>query len=152
LLDAAVLRVAGCACEPTTVPPLPPIAATIAGRTFDMAVPSGSLAVTLRFPSEAEARLAVTATQEVMEGTPLEWAAGLDGVPRFGPGQHGVLASGTGTWTRADTFVMSIDTVGLLDRIRLTLVFSGRELTLTLEDLDTWRPDPPMVLTGQMRR
>jgi len=150
-LEAAVRQAATGSGEPVPPGPLPPIAAVISGRTYDMEVPAGALAVTLRFPSDDEARLSVEATPEIIDGAPFEWAAGLDGVVRFGRGQYGVLAAGTGRWAAAETFVMDVDTLGRMDYVRLTFVFAGEGLTLTVEDTYYWRPDPPMVLNGHAR-
>jgi len=60
-----------------------------------------------------------------------------------------VLAAGTGEWPGEHTFVMNVDELGMLNVFRVTFLFEGDGLTLTLEDMDYWRPDPPIVVTGR---
>jgi hypothetical protein len=54
----------------------------------------------------------------------------------------------TGEWTDDHTFVMEVDLIGSLALLRLTFELDGDLLTLTVEDLGYWRPDPPLVFTG----
>jgi hypothetical protein len=44
--------------------------------------------------------------------------------------------------------MMDVDTVGGLALLRLRFELDGDSLTLTVEDMDSWHPDPPLVLSG----
>jgi hypothetical protein len=57
-------------------------------------------------------------------------------------------AAGTGEWSDERTLMMDVDTVGGLALLRLRFELDGDSLTLTVEDMDSWHPDPPLVLSG----
>lgn len=111
----------------------------------------GLLTATLGFPTGAEARLLITATGEVTSDRAYEFAAGLDGIERLAYGRLGIPAAGTGRWEDDSTFVMDVDELGNLIVLRLTFVFEGDLVTVTMEDMDWWQPRPPIVLTGTLQ-
>jgi CubicO group peptidase (beta-lactamase class C family) len=148
LLAGAVSRAAASDQQPHPVDPLPAMASQVSGRTYAMDPPIGAMNVVLSFPTNDEARLAIAATPDIVEGSPFELAAGLDGVYRFARGTHGMLAAGTGGWQDEATFVMEVDLLGNQKPFRFTLAFEGDGVVMTVEDLDYWRPDPPLVFTG----
>jgi len=147
-LADAIDRAAAPLHEPGPVDPLPPIAAEVSGRTYRLIVPAGSLTMHLTFPSGTEARLLVIATDDVIKGAPFEWPAGLDGVERLSQGRYHIATAGTGGWIDDKTFVMNV--YGMGDRVdfRITFVFEGSALTVTLEDTWPFDPEPPIVLSG----
>ncbi len=150
LLSDAIDRAGSVGREPQPVEPLPPMADQVSGQTYVMDVPVGYLSLTLTFPTDDEARLAVVATRDLADGAPLEFAAGLDGIERFARGSDGFLAAGTGEWLNDHTFVMEVDTLGKLQLMVLTFEFEGDAVTVTQEDPFWFDPAPTRVFTGRV--
>jgi len=152
LLQNAVQTAASVGREPEPPQPLPDTAAEVSGRTCVMDDNwIGLLTATLGFPTGAEARLLITATGEVTSDRAYEFAAGLDGIERLAYGRLGIPAAGTGRWEDDSTFVMDVDELGNLIVLRLTFVFEGDLVTVTMEDMDWWQPRHPIVLTGTLQ-
>ena len=113
-----------------------------------MNVPYGFLRMSLSFPTDDEARLRVVSSPDWVEGSPFEFAAGLDGIERLARGRNGIPAAGTGEWLSENTFMMDVDQLGNLDVARLTFEFEGDDVTVTQEDTFWWEPDPTRVFIG----
>jgi hypothetical protein len=150
-LDDAIRRAASTERDPQPVDPFPAIADVISGTTFVFDDnPFELYSGTLWFPSADEARFRIISSGRYTLDPDFVWAAGLDGIERLGPGQLGIPAAGTGGWQPDETFVMNVDLMGMLERFRLTFTFEdgGNRLSLLFEDMDWWRPEPPIVFTG----
>ncbi|MCW8984011.1 MAG: hypothetical protein OQK55_01610, partial [Thermoanaerobaculales bacterium] len=148
LLDDAISRAGSPRREPEPVGPLPAMAHQVSGRTYVMHVPYGYLHLTLSFPANDEARLRIESSPDWVDGSPFEFAAGLDDIARVARGRNGIPAAGTGEWLSEDTFMMDVDQLGNLDTTRLTFEFEDNSVTLTQEDTYWFEPGPPIVLTG----
>ena len=147
-LADAIERAAAPRHEPQPVEPLPAMASEISGQTYRLVVPDGSMSMRLTFLSGTEARLLVIATDELIKGSPFEWAAGLDGVERLSQGRYHIAAAGTGGWTDDRTFVMNVYGMGDRVDLRLTFVFDGNDVTVTIEDTYPFDTDDPLVFAG----
>jgi len=137
--------------EPHEVPPLPDIAGLVSGTTYVMEDnPYGILTLTVNFPADDEAQLHFTSTGQRTYDPDFDWAAGFDGIERFARGRLGILAAGTAEWNDDRSFVMTVDELGNLELFRLTVVFEdeGDGISVTVEDMDWWRPQPTFVMTG----
>jgi CubicO group peptidase (beta-lactamase class C family) len=111
------------------LPPLPERALDVSGRTIVLdGNPMGLETMTLTFgEGEAEALLGVG----FQGGMGLEWAIGLDGVPRISPGLHGLPLAATGAWKSDDVFVVDLDHLGNRHKERLMATFSEDQVDLS---------------------
>jgi hypothetical protein len=107
------------------VPPAPPLARTISGRTYTLdANPLDLRSFALTFPGAAEAQLQLELSDRRDGPRPL----GLDGVPRVSPnGRFGLPVAVSGTWESDSIFVLDYNEVGNINtyRFRLTFVDDG---------------------------
>jgi hypothetical protein len=149
-LHDAIARAESPPHGPLPVDPLPQIAVGASGKTFFMDHnPGGILTITLDFEDD-ELRALMTATEEGNVDTDWVWAFGLDGIARCARSQREQLACGTGGWYDDTTIDLTVDTLGLYEVFRLTAGLSdaGDSLTVTVEDLDRFDPDPTWIMTG----
>ncbi len=114
------------------VPPLPPQAAAISGRRFDLEPNSiGVQWFALAFDGRAEARLTLSFSDGRSETRPV----GLDGVPRVSPkGRFGLPVAVSGAWEGDSTFVLTYDEVGNINAIRLRATFAGAAVTVDMAE------------------
>jgi CubicO group peptidase (beta-lactamase class C family) len=114
------------------VPPLPPTARQISGKTWSFDTNDMHLkTVQLAFdePSEGVIRIAFT------DGSPsLSGRIGLDGAYRLGPGRTGLPAGFRGSWTDDATFTLDFDEIA--DNHSYLLGFHFERDRLTLEGRD----------------
>ena len=107
------------------VPPAPPLARTISGRTYMLdANPLDLRSLVLTFPGAAEAQLQLELSDRHDGPRPL----GLDGVPRVSPnGRFGLPVAVSGAWECDSIFVLDYDEIGNINtyRFRLTFVDDG---------------------------
>lgn len=120
---------------PQPVPPLPEMARTVSGQTFELESNPFHLA-TLRLEFDDPAMAVMHLTFD--DGRP-SWTVpiGLDGVYRMYPGEFNLPAGGRGRWVDADTFVGQVDTISNRNAYELstdfkgdTIKVSGREASL----------------------
>ena len=152
-LNEAIARAESPPRDPLPVDPLPQIAEDASGRTFFMHEnPGGILTISLAFEAD-ELRARMTATDEGVVDTDWIWVFGLDGIARCARGQREQLACGTGEWLDGSTVELIVDTLGLYEVFRLTVALSdgGDSLTVTVEDLHRFDPDPTWTMTGTAR-
>ena len=108
---------------PQPVPPLPEMAQTVSGQTFELETnPIHLASVSLEFDEFSEAVMQIAFD----DGRP-SWTVpvGLDGVYRMYPGENNLPAGGRGRWVDADTFVVQIDTIGNRETFELGIDFKG---------------------------
>lgn len=113
--------------EPESVSPLPSTAQRVSGRTITLEDnPIGLASITLAFPEgEGQATLGLG----LPDGSQVQWALGLDGVPRVNPGLRGFPMAALGFWASDDSFVLDLDYYSLRDADRLRAMFSGDAVT-----------------------
>ena len=143
---AGLVAAAGVSTEgpPQPVPPLPAIASTISGERFVLE-PNllGLESFTLTFGAPAEATLNIVGEEEVTI------LVGLDGVNRMSPGESGLPAAAKGWWEGDARFVLLLDQFALYSYVRVTLEFSGSDVTVTLQDL-ACPGGPQLEIAGTM--
>jgi hypothetical protein len=130
---------------PQTVPPLPAMASTISGVTFDFDadhVPLHSL--TLSFPGGDEAMLEVH-TFEI-----LNLRVGLDDVYRISHGEYGLPYAAKGGWLDDSRFALIVDQVARWEALEIELDFSGGVLTFTGREFTCDRD--PVTFIGYPRQ
>jgi CubicO group peptidase (beta-lactamase class C family) len=109
------------------VPPLPPVARTVSGRTYAFdANPLGLKTLRLDFDGSAEAKLAAT----LADGSEVGGAVGLDGLYRLAPGAYGFPYGLRGAWTDAQTFALEYDQIANNQAIVLQLRFTADTVTV----------------------
>jgi len=118
--------------QPQDVPPLPPLAAAISGRTILLLPNANSLdALRFDFPGGDEAMAYVT-LPELAGGPTMTLPLGLDDVYRRGTGRFGFPAYSKGRWEAGNRLVVMVDEVGLIVLWRIELTFSGTSVTGTM--------------------
>jgi len=159
-LEAAVQAAAN--PEPQPVEALPPLAATISGKTYRLTNPNLLLAEgdVTRLPKEdwqmATLRLdfepdSATLTLESESGKSLTVPVGLDGVYRVSSSYVGTLAA-QGQWVNDMRFALYLRRLEQGPVLKYTLDFSDGTFTGTAQSArpgDAFAPDPS-VLGGQM--
>src|SRR6266571_4206472 len=122
---AAAMREATTPPTARSVPPIPPSANLISGRTYTMdANPLDLRSFTLSFQGPAEAQLQLELSDRREGPRPV----GLDGVPRVSSnGRFGLPVAVSGAWESDSTFVLDYNEVGNINtyRFRLTFVDDG---------------------------
>jgi hypothetical protein len=99
----------------------------VSGKTFRLEDNRAGLErVVLAFGDDGEAALRLWTTG----GEVVEWAIGLDQVPRRSAGWYGLPADATGAWEADDVFVVHIDQIGLIDKEDLRVTFADERITL----------------------
>ena len=129
---------------PQPVPPLPSMASTISGVTFEFDadhVPLYSL--TLSFPGGDEAML------EIHSSEVLNLRVGLDDVYRISYGEHGLPYAAKGGWLDDTRFALIFDQVARWEALEMELDFSGGVLTLTAREFSCDRD--PATFIGSPR-
>jgi CubicO group peptidase (beta-lactamase class C family) len=137
--------------QPHPIDPHPDIAAEISGAIYTIEPNAFELlTMSLTFAADDEASVRIISTGAVSQDSDFEWVVGLDGIERCGRAILGIPACGTGGWLNNEMFEMTIDTLGLFSLFRLTFIFEsgGDEMSVVVEDLDWWEPDPTVTLTG----
>lgn len=111
------------------VPPLPPIALRVSGKTY--ALEHNSLnwqQLSLAFHAGGDvASLTIDSSGEVAIG--LDNVFRVTEIPGLGP------TAMRGRWARADTFIIEAMSLGNPVESKLEVTFSGREIKVTLEDI-----------------
>ncbi len=143
---AGMVEAAGVSYEgqPQSVPPLPAIASVISGERFVLEPNLLEIqSFSLTFGEPAEATLNIVGEEEVT------FLIGLDGVRRISPGESGLPAAAEGWWEGDSRFVVMLDEFALYTYLRVTLEFSGSDVTVTVRDL-ACPGGPQLVITGTM--
>jgi hypothetical protein len=114
------------------VPPAPPFARMISGRTYALdANPLDLKSFSLTFPRVAEAELQLELSDRRDGPRPV----GLDGVPRVSPkGRFGLPVAVSGGWEDTRTFVLDYDEVGNINAYRFRITFSDGHVTVELSE------------------
>jgi CubicO group peptidase (beta-lactamase class C family) len=114
---------------PQPVPPLPAMASTISGVTFDFDADHVPLhSMTLSFPGGDEAMLEIH-TFEI-----LNLRVGLDDVYRISRGEYGLPYAAKGGWLDESRFALIVDQVARWEALEMELDFSGGILTFTARE------------------
>ena len=131
LLDSAVAAAAR-PPQPHAVAVLPPLAATVSGRSFVLDENAlGLKSLALSFASRNEAALHL----EFGDGRVEERPMGLDGVPRISPnGRFKLPVAVSGSWTGDNTFTFDYDEVANINCYRFHLTFSARQVAVEVEE------------------
>jgi len=115
--------------------PLPAIAETVSGTTYEM-TPNPANWATLRFDIVSEKEIVVTAAF-AGDPQPLVFTVGLDGVHHLASGQYGLPIAARGTWANENTFVIDLDFVANLNAFTIQTTFSGDAVALVVTDLES---------------
>ncbi len=135
---------------PQAVAPLPAIAQSISGQTYQLSANTYGLStIRLTCPGGDVATLEV-GMPEVVGGPMITLEIGLDGINRYSPGRHGVMTASKGGWVSDSRFSATMDELGLVNLWRWDLEFEGDTVTLTLESLAGG--ELPATATGTMVR
>jgi hypothetical protein len=112
---------------PRPVPPLPPMAAQVSGKTYALEPnPAGLRAVRLGFDSPDVCRCAVIGA----DGRVTLMRVGLDGVYRMAPGRNDFPAGARGAWLDERTFALEYDEIANLEAYNLVMHFEADRVTL----------------------
>jgi CubicO group peptidase (beta-lactamase class C family) len=114
------------------VPPAPPLARMISGRSYALdANPIDLKSFVLAFPGAAEAQLQLELSDRCDGPRPV----GLDGVPRVSSnGRFGLPVAVSGAWESNSTFVLDYNEVGNINAYRYRLTFSDGGITVELTE------------------
>ncbi|HME92185.1 MAG TPA: serine hydrolase, partial [Myxococcaceae bacterium] len=106
--------------SPKTPSPLPPQAASVSGREYQMKSNSmGLRSIALSFPGGNEARAKI-----VLEDRELDLPVGLDGTYRLAPiSIDGISPGARGEWKAGNTFALDVNLIGKINRYLLTMNF-----------------------------
>lgn len=130
------------------VPPLPPVATTISGRTYELDPNIYGLDdLRLTFDEEVEALLEVS-LPEVLGAAQLAVRVGLDDRLRFSTGRFGAIAAAKGSWVSDSRFSVLLDELALVNLWQWDLEFSGDAVTIFIESLAGG--ELPATVTGRM--
>jgi CubicO group peptidase (beta-lactamase class C family) len=133
---------------PQPVPPHPPVAATISGRSYELDDNIYGLDdLRLTFEDEAEALLEVS-LPEVLGATELGIVIGLDDTYRFSTGRFDAIAAAKGSWASNSRFSVLLDELALVNLWRWDFKFDGDEVTIFIESLAGG--ELPATVTGRM--
>jgi len=140
---------AASAGQPQPVPPLPPLAAAISGRTYVL-LPNANDLERLRFtfPGDDEAMVELT-MPELAGGPTLTLPVGLDDVSRRGSGRYGIPAYSKGSWETDDRFVVLVDEVGMIALWRIEFTFTDDDITGAMLCLAGGLPDATFSGTAE---
>jgi CubicO group peptidase (beta-lactamase class C family) len=139
LVEAATVSYEG---PPQPVPPLPAMASLINGKRFDLEPnPLEIESFTLTFVEPNEATL------NIVGGENVTFRIGLDDVHRMSQGESGLPVAAKGWWDGDSEFVVMLDEFALYTYLRVSLEFSGSQVTVTLEDL-ACPGGPQLVIEG----
>jgi CubicO group peptidase (beta-lactamase class C family) len=110
------------------VPPMPPLARVISGRTYTLdANPLDLRSFVLTFPQGSEAQLQLELSDRRDGPRPI----GLDGVPRVSAnGRFGLPVAVSGAWENDSVFVLNYNEVGNINSYRFRLTFVENGLTV----------------------
>jgi len=110
------------------VPPAPPLAKVISGRTYTLdGNPLNLKSFVLTFPGAAEAQLQLELSDRRDGPRPV----GLDGVPRVSShGRFRLPVAVSGAWEGDSTFVLDYNEVGNINTYRLRLTFVDNGVTV----------------------
>lgn len=125
---AAAMREATRPPAARPVPPAPPLAKLISGRTYTLdANPLDLRSFALTFPEAAEAQLQLELSDRRDGPRPV----GLDGVPRVSSnGRFGLPVAVSGVWESDSIFVLDYNEVGNINTYRFRLTFVGNGVTV----------------------
>ncbi|MGB8817100.1 MAG: serine hydrolase [Rhizobiaceae bacterium] len=117
--------------DPQPVKPLPPLAAGISGRTYELKPnPMMLKSIRLDFGAKDTAQLALAFT----DAQPRSHVIGLDGVYRMSPGELGIPAGMRGSWENGHTFIAEYDGIAFIDAFDLRLDFKGGRVSFYAKD------------------
>jgi len=118
--------------EVQPVPPAPPLARVISGRTYTLdGNPLGLRSFVLTFPGGAEAQLQLELSDRRDGPRPV----GLDGVPRVSSnGRFGLPVAVSGAWESDSLFVLDYNEVGNINTYRFRLTFVDNEVTVAFAE------------------
>jgi hypothetical protein len=118
------------------VPPLPPIASDIGGRTYVFQPNPYIEDFALSFvESSAEATAALGFAVYNNERFLLDFPVGLDGAYRDGIGRAGLPARARGRWENGDVFVLELDEIGNRFKWEFRITFEDDRAKVHLRDL-----------------
>jgi CubicO group peptidase (beta-lactamase class C family) len=142
-LESKIQQLSQSQDEPKPVPPLPPIADRVTGRTYVMDPnPFKIQSVSLLFGKGAEASLRLQWNPDEAEGImrdpeywkkPAEWSIGLDDIYRFSPDELKIPVGVKGLWQSGDIFVIYVDFTGFAARAQLQFTFEGDQVFLQIK-------------------
>ncbi len=114
------------------VPPAPPLAKLISGRTYVLdANPLDLRSFALGFRGDAEAQLQL----EVGGRRDGPWPVGLDGVPRVSSnGRFGLPVALEGVWESDSVFALDYNEVGNINRYRFRMTFVSNGVTVEFSE------------------
>jgi len=130
-LEAAVTAVAQ-APHPSPVPPLPPMARVVSGKTFVFGPnPLGMKAVRFEFNDSATATGYLTFADSTQ---PQRWPIGLDGVYRMSKGEYGAPLGLRGYWADAQTLVFEYAGITSNDHFTFRMRFAGDRVAVEAQE------------------
>ncbi|MCC6154416.1 MAG: serine hydrolase [Candidatus Hydrogenedentes bacterium] len=121
-----------------TDPKRPPrIARRASGKVYAMAPnPLGITKVMSEFTKGGDASVTITSST-FLPGAEHKIAipTGMDNVARISPGRYGLPAAAKGAWDNANALVVDYDEIGNINRWRIRLEFSSKDLTLSMREI-----------------
>ena len=144
-LNAAVRR----ATEPPQaqhVPPLPPMAAKVSGKVYQLEKNQlGLQRISLSFNSAADVKFELTRRDQVYE-----FPVGMDGVARFSEtGPTGISVGIVGAWSAPYVFSMQYDEIAGPNHLRIQGVFAENALDVEVELIPLDEGIPSQVVQGR---
>jgi CubicO group peptidase (beta-lactamase class C family) len=122
--------------EPQPVPPLPPIARDLSGKTYRLEANLSDLRdFSLEF-LETEALLKVN-----LGGSRATWSVGLDDVPRVTPTEAFspvTAVAARGAWLDSNTFVIHLQYLGALEKLEVGCRFEGEGVLVQIASSAGW--------------
>lgn len=132
--------------KPKPVPPLPPTAQRIAGRTYELdANPLGLSAFSLTLLKPEEALLSLSSRDFA-----LELKVGLDNVFRITPkGRFDLPTMLRGCWEADDVLVLDWDEIGNINTWQVSMSFSNDSVAMQMAE-ETWHS--PITINGRLKQ
>jgi CubicO group peptidase (beta-lactamase class C family) len=130
---------------PMPAPPLPPMAAQVSGKMYQLESNQFDVrCISLRFDSPSEVWLALT-----FGSGAFDLPVGMDGVPKFSDtGPTGIPVGVVGEWTEPSVFSMQYDEVSGPNHLRIRGDFGVSAESVELELTDPGQYFPPQIVQG----
>jgi CubicO group peptidase (beta-lactamase class C family) len=117
--------------------PLPPLAASVSGKTYVLEENQyGLMTCSLTFDKPDEAVFSLQLNPAITGMETLILPVGLDNILRISPGgRFGLPVAMKGRWASENTFIITFDEIGNINNWRISMTFAGEDVDVLMEEM-----------------